>query len=91
METPAALKATIAASRALARLDGAYLTRMLFSHPYLRIDNVMEADLAKRQTAARWLTDLSESGLIIKERVGGARGSLGTHRVLPSCQTGTTH
>lgn len=52
------------------KLPAASLARMLFSQPYLRIDNVVEAGLAKRQTAAHWLTDLAESGLIIKERVG---------------------
>lgn len=52
------------------KLPAASLARMLFSQPYLRIDNVVEAGLAKRQTAAHWLTELAGSGLIIKERVG---------------------
>lgn len=52
------------------KLPAASLARMLFSQPYLRIDNVVEAGLAKRQTAAHWLTELAEPGLIIKERVG---------------------
>ncbi len=53
-----------------ARLPAASLARLLFSQPCLRIDNVVEADVAQRQTAARWLTELAGSGLIVKERVG---------------------
>lgn len=30
----------------------------------------MEAGLAKRQTAARWLTEISDTGLVVKEKVG---------------------
>nr|WP_108870552.1 Fic/DOC family N-terminal domain-containing protein [Tessaracoccus timonensis] len=52
------------------KLPAASLARMLFSQPYLRIENVVDAGLAKRQTAAHWLSDLAESGLVIKERVG---------------------
>ena len=52
------------------KLPAASLARMMFSQPYLRIDNIVEAGLAKRQTAAHWLTDLACSGLISKERVG---------------------
>ena len=52
------------------KLPAASLARMMFSQPYLRIDNIVEAGLAKRQTAAHWLTDLADSGLISKERVG---------------------
>lgn len=52
------------------KLPAASIARMLFSQPYLRIDNIVDAGLAKRQTAALWLTDLADSGLIIKERVG---------------------
>ncbi|MFZ2625004.1 MAG: Fic/DOC family N-terminal domain-containing protein [Propionibacterium sp.] len=52
------------------KLPADSIARLLFSQPYLRIDNVVDAGLAKRQTAALWLTDLADSGLIIKERVG---------------------
>ncbi len=52
------------------KMPAASLARLLFSQPYLRIENVVDAGLAKRQTAAIWLTSLSEAGLIIKERVG---------------------
>lgn len=52
------------------KVPAASLTRLLFSQPYLRIDNVVEAGLAKRQTAARWLTEISDTGLVVKEKVG---------------------
>ncbi len=51
-------------------LPAASLARLLFSQPYLRIENVVDAGLAHRQTAARWLTDLAGAGLIVKERIG---------------------
>ncbi|WP_369407709.1 hypothetical protein [Trueperella pecoris] len=52
------------------KLPAASLSRLLFSQPYLRIENIVEAGLAQRQTAARWLNDLAEHGFIAKERVG---------------------
>lgn len=52
------------------RLPAGDLTRLLFTQPYLRIDNVVEAGLAQRQTASRWLTELAEQGIILRERVG---------------------
>lgn len=52
-----------------ATLPAASLARLLFSQPYLRIENIVDAGLAHRQTAARWLTDLADAGLIVKERI----------------------
>lgn len=48
------------------------LARLLFAQPYLRINDVVDAGLAQRQTASRWLTDLAERGLISKQRSGRA-------------------
>lgn len=42
----------------------------MFSQPYLRIENIVEEGLAKRQTASRWLTELAEVGMLVKERAG---------------------
>ena len=39
------------------------LAELLFTHPYIRITNIEEAGLAKRQTAARWLRMLTEIGV----------------------------
>lgn len=51
-------------------LPAAELTRLLFSQPYLRIENVVEAGLAKRQTASVWLGKLVEAKLIGVEKMG---------------------
>ncbi|WP_130864901.1 Fic family protein [Acidipropionibacterium timonense] len=53
-----------------ASLPAPELSRMLFSQPYLRIGNVVDAGLARRQTASRWLTEIADAGLIIKEKMG---------------------
>ncbi len=53
-----------------ANLPAASLTRLLFSQPYLRIENVVDAGLAHRQTAAKWLTALADAELITKEKIG---------------------
>lgn len=52
------------------RLPVGDLSRLLFSQPYLRIENIVDEGLAKRQTASRWLTELAEVGLLAKERTG---------------------
>lgn len=56
------------------KLPAGELTRLLFTQPYLRIENIVEAGLAQRQTAGRWMTDLADRGLVVKERVG--RGTI---------------
>ncbi|WP_168195076.1 Fic family protein [Corynebacterium sp. sy039] len=56
------------------KLPAGDLTRLLFTQPYLRIENIVNAGLAGRQTAARWLNDLAHHGVIGKEKVG--RGSV---------------
>lgn len=48
----------------------AELARILTRQPYARIDDVVDAGLAQRQTASKWLRTLAEDGLIQKERVG---------------------
>lgn len=52
------------------RMPATEIARLLFTQPYLRIENVVDAGLAKRQTASKWLGDLAEAGLITKEKVG---------------------
>lgn len=52
------------------KLPAVELTRLLFTQPYLRIDKVVDAGLAQRQTASKWLTDISDHGFILKEKVG---------------------
>ncbi len=52
------------------RLPAGDLTRLLFAQPYLRIETVVEAGLAQRQTASKWLTEIADGGVIAKEKVG---------------------
>ena len=52
------------------KLPAGELTRLLFTQPYLRIANVVEAGLAQRQTASKWLNELATTGLIAKEKIG---------------------
>ena len=43
---------------------------MLFNQPYCRIQNVVEAGIAKRETAARYLRELVEIGVLREQRMG---------------------
>lgn len=54
----------------LPRLPVADITRLLFTQPYIRIDDVVTAGLAQRQTASRWLGDLADRGLLLRQKVG---------------------
>lgn len=51
-------------------LHAAELARILTRQPYARIDDVVGAGLAQRQTASRWLTTLADEGLLHREKVG---------------------
>ncbi|MGW8590366.1 Fic family protein [Dietzia sp. NPDC055877] len=46
------------------------LVSLLFTQPYIRISNVVEAGLAKRQTASRWLSKLVNSDFITETQLG---------------------
>ncbi len=46
------------------------LVDVLFSQPYCRIQNVVEAGVAKRETAARYLRELVDIGVLREERMG---------------------
>ncbi|MGA4507255.1 Fic family protein [Propionibacteriaceae bacterium G1746] len=52
------------------KLPVADITRLLFTQPYIRIDDVVAAGLAQRQTASRWLGELSDHGILQKRKVG---------------------
>ena len=51
-------------------LPAGELTRLLFTQPYLQMENVVDAGLAQRQTASKWLHELATTGLIAKEKIG---------------------
>jgi Fic family protein len=46
------------------------LVDVLFNQPYSRIQNVVDADIAKRETAARYLRELVEIGMLQEHRMG---------------------
>ncbi len=46
------------------------LAELIFVNPYCRIGNVVEADIAKRQTAARYLKALAAEGLLEEIKMG---------------------
>lgn len=46
------------------------LVDVLFSQPYCRIQNVVDAGIAKRETAARYLRELVDIGVLQEQRVG---------------------
>ena len=43
---------------------------MLFNQPYCRIQNVVDAGIAKRETAARYLRELVDIGVLQERRMG---------------------
>ncbi|MCL1526092.1 addiction module protein [Xanthomonas nasturtii] len=46
------------------------LVDVLFSQPYCRIQGVVDAGIAKRETAARYLRDLVDIGVLHEQRMG---------------------
>lgn len=46
------------------------LIDVLFSQPYCRIQNVVDAGIAKRETAARYLRELVDIGVLEEQRMG---------------------
>lgn len=68
LEHQRTLESTIRASHP--NFHAAELARILTRQPYARIDDVVSAGLAQRQTASKWLASLTEDGLIHREKVG---------------------
>ena len=52
------------------RLYSRELVDVLFNQPYCRIQNIVDADLAKRETAARYLRELVSIGVLQEQRMG---------------------
>lgn len=46
------------------------LLELLFAHPYVKVQNVVDAGIAKRQTAASYLRELQEGGYLRSIRIG---------------------
>ncbi|WP_026459727.1 Fic family protein [Schaalia suimastitidis] len=55
------------------RAPAAELARLLFTQPYIRIDDVVAANLAQRATASTWLRALSDEQIVATERIGRSK------------------
>ena len=64
--------------RELGIAPAAELTELLFIQPYIRISDVIERGLAKRQTASGWLTALADAQILKVWKVGRSKVFLNT-------------
>lgn len=48
----------------------AELAEVLLMNPYVRIQDIIDAELAQRQTASNWLAKLVRAGLLVEVKVG---------------------
>lgn len=64
--------------RELGIAPAAELTELLFIQPYVRISDVIDRGLAKRQTASGWLAALVEAHILDEWRVGRSKVFLNT-------------
>ena len=46
------------------------LTELLFVQPYCTVKQLVDADIAKRQTAAEYLKDLEKTGILTGKKIG---------------------
>lgn len=65
------------------------LVDIIFNQPYCRIENLVGAGVAKRQTAARYLAALVDIGVL--EAIHAGREKLFIHRALLQLLTSDTH
>lgn len=54
------------------------LVQTLFAQPYCRIENLVERNIAKRQTASSYLKQLTEAGVLEEMSVGREKLYLNT-------------
>ncbi|WP_350354517.1 Fic family protein [Corynebacterium aquatimens] len=64
--------------RSLGIAPAAELTELLFVQPYVRINDVVGAGLAQRQTASAWLSQLAAAGVVEEHRAGRSKVFLNT-------------
>lgn len=57
-------------SATLPKIYSRELIDVIFEQPYCRIENVVNAEIAKRQTASRYLKALADLGLLESKRLG---------------------
>lgn len=54
------------------------LAELLFVQPYIRISDVIDSGLAKRQTASTWLSQLANAGVLEEQKAGRSKVFLNT-------------
>lgn len=59
--------------REIPGLPAVELSRLMTAQPYVRIESLVNAELAQRQTAARWLNAIVDVGLLQSEKVGRSK------------------
>lgn len=64
--------------RELGISPAAELTELLFIQPYIRISDVIDRGLSKRQTASSWLSALVKAGVLDEWKVGRSKVFLNT-------------
>ena len=70
--------ATTSRVRAAGVSPAAELAELLFVQPYIRITDVIDAGLAKRQTASMWLSQLADAGILEEQKAGRSKVFLNT-------------
>jgi Fic family protein len=65
------------------------LVELIFVQPYSRISNVVDAGIAKRQTASEYLKELAEIGVLTERKIG--REKLFVHPKLMTVLTSEEH
>jgi len=64
-------ESTVAEIRALGNIQpAAEVSELLLVNPYVRIQDVIDAELAKRQTASGWLASLVAAGILQELKIG---------------------
>lgn len=51
-------------------VPAAEMAELLIINPYIRIQDVVDSGLAKRQTASVWLSSLVEAGMLVEVKIG---------------------
>ena len=58
------------ARKELPKIYSAELIELLFTQPYCRISNLDKAGIAKRQTGAVYLSQLTDKGILTEQKIG---------------------
>jgi Fic family protein len=68
LESREALEAALRSNHP--RLPAMDMANLLNRQPYARIEDVVSLGLAKRVTASRWLNELANDGLVVRQKIG---------------------